>query len=123
MRYIEVVGGIGAGRCDLELIGGDSVTGYIFHTGYSSRVLTNCTRKDVITGWTCYRGEDGIEVVNIGDFTRENVEKYLYSSGGPEDLPIYDFHAVFDDIDIPWATKEGRDCYQRIMERARLKRR
>ena len=24
-----------------------------------------------------------------------------------------DFHAVCGDIDIPWATKEGRDCYQR----------
>jgi len=29
--------------------------------------------------------------------------------------PLKDFHAVCNDIDIPWATKEGSDNYQRVM--------
>jgi hypothetical protein len=51
----------------------------------------------------------------IGKFTRENVADWLYRRArGPDSgfCPV-DFHAVCGDIDIPWATKEGRDCYQR----------
>jgi hypothetical protein len=91
MRYIEVVGGIGIWRC--EMIDGNPVAGY---TGYSSQ-----------------------PVVNIGEFTRENVAKYLEIRGrGPECLPVEDFHAVFDDIEIPWTTKEGCEQYRRVMELA-----
>ena len=50
----------------------------------------------------------------IGKFTRENVAKWLENRTriDPGWFPV-DFHAVCGDIDIPWATKEGRDCYQR----------
>ena len=59
----------------------------------------------------------------IGELTRENVAYWLDNIPGPdaEGYPIMDFHVVCDDIDIPWATKEGRDCYQRIMEKCNSK--
>jgi hypothetical protein len=58
----------------------------------------------------------------IGEFTRENVADWLADytcNRHPEidDFPV-DFHAVCGDIDIPWATKEGRDCYQLVQARA-----
>jgi len=43
----------------------------------------------------------------IGEFTRESIARWLKS----DRLDIYgftDFHAVCGDIDIPWATEEGR---------------
>ena len=43
----------------------------------------------------------------IGEFTRENISRWLKS----DRLDIYgftDFHAVCGDIDIPWTTEEGR---------------
>ena len=49
----------------------------------------------------------------IGKFTRENVLTWLEKRHHPLDQgfsPV-DFHAVCGDIDIPWATKEGRECY------------
>ena len=92
MRYIEVVGGLGVWR--VELNEGEPVTGY---TGF------------------------GTEVLEIGEFTRENVAKFLEIRGGPGDFPIQDFHAVCDDIDIPWATKDGFDCYQASMVARKLK--
>ena len=50
----------------------------------------------------------------IGKFTRENVAMWLENRTrmDPGFYPV-DFHAVCGDIDIPWATKEGFDCYQR----------
>lgn len=56
------------------------------------------------------------ELNRIGEFTRENVAKWIESNSGEGDFPIDDFHAVCDDIEIPWATKEGCDCYRRVME-------
>ena len=54
---------------------------------------------------------------NIGKFTRTNVSTWLelkaQTDQWVEILPIEDFHAVCNDIDIPWATKEGCDCYHR----------
>jgi hypothetical protein len=54
----------------------------------------------------------------IGEFTRENVADWLADntvnhSAIKEDFPV-DFHAVCGGQDIPWATKEGRDCYERM---------
>lgn len=54
----------------------------------------------------------------IGKFTRENVGDWLANytckyHGLDYGWSPVDFHAVCGDIDIPWATKEGRDCYQR----------
>ena len=51
----------------------------------------------------------------IGKFTRENVATWLENRtrSDPGFSPV-DFHTVCGDIDIPWATKEGFECYQRI---------
>ena len=86
MRYIEVVGGVGIWRCYLNA--GEPVTG---NSGYSGR-----------------------GAITIGEFTRENVAKYLEICSGPEGLPIEDFHAVCGDIDIPWATEEARRFAPRL---------
>ena len=47
----------------------------------------------------------------IGEFTRENISKWLERSNCLDGWTgIYgceDFHAVCGDIDIPWATEEG----------------
>src|SRR5450631_4227818 len=51
----------------------------------------------------------------IGKFTRENVARWLEKYANKRLDPGWwakDFHAVLGDIDIPWATKEGFDCYQ-----------
>jgi len=60
--------------------------------------------------------------MKIGEFTRENVAKFLEIVIGPELRPIEDFHAVCDGMDIPWATEAGREEYQRVMELAAAKR-
>jgi hypothetical protein len=57
------------------------------------------------------------ELRRIGKFTRENITKWLEHWDGPENVPV-DFHAVCDDIEIPWATEEGCDHYRRVMELA-----
>ena len=47
------------------------------------------------------------------EFTRENIAAWL-DRGGRFEIGVYgweDFHAVCGDIDIPWATKEGRLCF------------
>jgi hypothetical protein len=60
--------------------------------------------------------------MKIGEFTRENVAEFLEAVLGPEFRPIEDFHAVCDDVEIPWATEAGREEYQRVMELAAAKR-
>ncbi len=57
------------------------------------------------------------DVFCIGEFTRENVEDWLAANYTrrirfKEDWFV-DFHAVCGGQDIPWATKEARECYQR----------
>jgi hypothetical protein len=49
----------------------------------------------------------------IGEFTRENVFKWMKSSHSPSvfEVGVYgceDFHAVCGDLDIPWATEESK---------------
>jgi hypothetical protein len=95
MRYIEVVGGIGMGRFNLN--DGEPIAGY-----------EEYNREMVIQ--------------TVGEFTRENVAKWLDCTCGPEIRPIKDFHAVCDDVEIPWATEEGRETYRHIMELAAAKR-
>jgi hypothetical protein len=93
-RYIEVVGGIG--MCRHELLDGEPVAGY---TGYGRRV----------------QGDMVWQVLEIGKFTRKNVAKWLEIVSGPECRPIEDFHAVCDDIDIPWATERGKAIWTTVM--------
>jgi hypothetical protein len=60
------------------------------------------------------------QLCSIGEFTREHVARCLESQF---EVGVYgwkDFHAVCDDIDIPWATKEGFDCYRRVSLQNRL---
>jgi hypothetical protein len=48
------------------------------------------------------------DLLRIGEFTKENVLKWMNSHTGPGWVgvfPIEDFHAVCGDIDIPWTTK------------------
>jgi hypothetical protein len=92
MRYIEVVGGVGIWY--VELNDGEPLTGY---TGLN-------------------RG-----VMEIGEFTRENIARFLEVRLGPEAFPVEDFHAVCDDVEIPWATEKGRDDYRHITELAAAK--
>ncbi len=53
------------------------------------------------------------ELREIGEFTRENVSKWMKSSPSHSlfEVGVYgfeDFHAVCGDMDIPWATPECR---------------
>jgi len=54
----------------------------------------------------------------IGHFTRENVMRWIESRTrmSPELYPV-DFHAACGGQDIPWATKEGFEQYQRCQQR------
>ena len=57
------------------------------------------------------------ELRAIGRFTRGNITMWFDSHTDPTwvgILPIQDFHAVCGDINIPWATKEGFDTYERV---------
>jgi hypothetical protein len=54
---------------------------------------------------------DDYELRSIGEFTRENILMWMESHTGPDwvgIVPVEDFHAVCGDIDIPWATEDGR---------------
>jgi CheY-like chemotaxis protein len=53
----------------------------------------------------------------IGEFTRENVLRWMNSHRGPDwvgILPVDDFHAVCGDIDIPWAKEAARLCWNEV---------
>ena len=50
----------------------------------------------------------------IGEFTRENIESLLKRGNSRFQVGVYgfeDFHAVYGDIDIPWAKEESRLCF------------
>jgi hypothetical protein len=55
------------------------------------------------------------ERFRIGKFTRENVRTWLENHTHGLDAGFWpvDFHAVCGDLDIPWETKEGRECWER----------
>jgi hypothetical protein len=60
-------------------------------------------------------------VFSIGEFTRENVHDWLadYTCKHYRDygwFPV-DFHAVCGEQDIPWATKEAFECFERYSRR------
>jgi hypothetical protein len=59
------------------------------------------------------RNLDKADVCFIGEFTRENISRWL-DEGYWFEAGLYgygDFHAVCGDIDIPWATEGGGSCY------------
>lgn len=87
MRYIEILSEV-VFRMDLRLDGERS-------TGYGSK-----------------------PVMNLSEFTRENVAKWLNTLTREhlDSYTIKDFHVVFDDMEIPWATKESHDDYERVMK-------
>lgn len=55
----------------------------------------------------------GYDLENIGEFTRENVDKWLSTHAG-DFQSIQDFHAVCGEAEIPWADEESEltfaDC-------------
>jgi hypothetical protein len=81
--------------------------------------MTKSTRYIEVVGgvgvWQVYLVDANLR--SIGKLTRENVANWLDGPDGirePACFPIEDFHVVCDDIDIPWATQEGRDTYRRV---------
>lgn len=77
---------------------------------------------EIVGGMTTWRIDLTLwNVFCIGKFTRENVEDWLAANymrriGFKEDWFV-DFHAVCGEQDIPWATKEAHDIYQRYQQR------
>jgi hypothetical protein len=70
------------------------------------------------------RDLDDEELRSLGEFTRENVVRWFDSHRGPDWVgvcPVEDFHAVCGDIDLPWATEEGRRLWVKIREGGRLR--
>ncbi len=86
MRYIEILAEVVL-RIDLQLDGE--------RTGYGNK-----------------------PVMNLSEFTRENVAKWLKTLTREhlDSYTIKDFHVVFDDMEIPWATEESHDDYDRVMK-------
>ena len=61
----------------------------------------------------CRRDLIAADLGLIGEFTRENISRWL-DKGYWFEMGVYgyeDFHAVCGDIDIPWDTEEARLCY------------
>lgn len=74
-------------------------------------------------GGADYRGLNDTELREIGEFTRENILKWrpIVDSFSGEMEGIKDFHAVCGDVEIPWATEEAKQEYERIMEAHRVR--
>ena len=55
----------------------------------------------------------------IGDFTRKNVLRWAEHKDyfNMMYVDVQDFHAVFGDVNIPWATEEGRLEWERVHRR------
>ena len=54
------------------------------------------------------------DIVNIGEFTRENVESWLDKNAG-DFSSIIDFYATIGDKEISWASEENEFIYQDIV--------
>jgi len=54
------------------------------------------------------------DIENIGEFTRDNVERWMRSHTGDFQF-ITDFYATVGDAEIPWATEEGELTYSDCM--------
>lgn len=64
---------------------------------------------------------DDFDLRAIGEFTRENIAAWLNRGNCRFEIGVYgyeDFHAVCGDIDIPWATKEAKVCWEIVYVRA-----
>ena len=67
---------------------------------------------------------DDAELRSIGKFTRKNVVRWFDSHTGPDWVgftPLQDFHAVCGDIDIPWATEDGKMLWTKVREGGRMR--
>jgi|ERR1017187_4097700 hypothetical protein len=91
-RYIEIVGDVAAWSLKLSL--------------WDRWLIGKFTRENV-AAWLEGRHPNWIAFLPPQWFERHTSPRWVGF------LPAQDFHAVCGDIDIPWATKEGRDCYQR----------
>jgi hypothetical protein len=66
----------------------------------------------------CKRHLNGADLLSIGEFTRENISRWL-DKGYWFEMGVYgyeDFHAVCGDIDIPWATEEAKSIWMKHKE-------
>jgi len=77
---------------------------------------------EIVGGYTTWSIDLTLwDVFCIGEFTRENVEDWLAANWMRrirfKDDGFVDFHAVCGEQDIPWATKEGFECYSRRTEK------
>jgi len=64
---------------------------------------------------------DPFDLWAIGEFTRENISRWLDRGNCRFEVGVYgweDFHAVRDDIDIPWTTEEARLLWTKLFEKA-----
>jgi len=56
------------------------------------------------------------DLQEIGEFTRENVIRFSNSRNRPygwaEYTPVLDIHAVYDDVEIPWADKDIQEKWE-----------
>jgi hypothetical protein len=60
---------------------------------------------------------DPFDLWAIGEFTRENISSWLDRGNCRFEVGVYgweNFHAVRDDIDIPWTTEEGKRSFPTI---------
>ncbi|HXP43102.1 MAG TPA: hypothetical protein VN833_22815 [Candidatus Acidoferrales bacterium] len=77
--------------------------------------MTERPYVEIVGGIGLFRHElSEADLSSIGEFTRENVLRWMNNHRGPDwvgILPIEDFHAVCGDIDIPWATEQARLDY------------
>jgi len=61
---------------------------------------------------------DDNELREIGEFTRENISRWMDNRADPPraDLGlILDMHAVCGDIDIPWATEDAKQFWEQLV--------
>jgi hypothetical protein len=59
------------------------------------------------------------EVHELGEFTRERITWWFerFRNQGYMFWPIQDLHAVCGDMDIPWATEEGKRIWDMVPNR------
>jgi hypothetical protein len=50
------------------------------------------------------------DLINIGEFTRENVEQWLTSNSG-DFQSVTDFYAVCGETEIPWSSEDNECAY------------
>jgi len=80
-------------------------------------IVTAALPSGKVHATTRYELSDS-DLRQIGKLTRNNVLAWMEGHQGVDWIevltwgPIYDFHAVCGDVDIPWATENGQQLYE-----------